>query len=129
MNAQIPVRLLLLGVLVLLAAGCAETGGQGKSSDGFWGTLLPILTLIVGFFVGAMVLRDGGIRLSSHSHRHKHRRRTEAGWNRIRQRIQDGTKQGLAEWRGAGHTGEADWGDLSRRIEEHILEEMHKHHD
>jgi hypothetical protein len=63
------------------------------------------------------------------SHRHHHRRRTEAGWSRISERIQAGTSQGLAEWRSAENATDANWDDLSRRIEQRILEEMRKHHD
>ena len=134
MNSRIALRLLLFGLLVLpLAAGCAPEprypaeGGSSSSGGWLWSALIGVLAFIIGFLVGATMSRNGGIRLGHHRH-HRHRR-TEAGWNRISLRIQDGTKQGLEEWRGAGHAEDADWGDLSRRIEERILEEMHKHHD
>ena len=134
MNSRIAVRLLLLGLLVLLlAAGCAPEprypaeGGSSSSGGWLWSVLIGVLAFIIGFLVGATMSRNGGIHLARH--RHGHHRRTEAGWNRIAQRIKDGTSQGLTEWRGAGHAGDADWADLSRRIEERILEEMHKHND
>jgi len=136
MNAQIPARILLLGLLVLLlAAGCdpgyvrhnAATGERADSWDWLWTGVIAVIASVVGFLVGATMSRNGGIRLSFH--RHRHHRRNAAGWNRIAQRIQDGTKQGLAEWRSAGHAEDADWGDLSRRIEERILKEMRDHHD
>ena len=132
MNARIPVLLLLLGLLILpLAAGCAynsaEPGGPADPSDWFWIGLIAVITFVVGFLVGATASRNGGIRVSRHSHRH--RRRTDAGWNRIAQRVKDGTSQGLTEWRSAGSAEQSDWGELSRRIEERILEELRKHHD
>jgi hypothetical protein len=136
MLARIRCRLLLFGLLILpLTAGCAannarynaETGGPADSWGGFWSILIAVLALIVGFLVGATVARNGGIRISTHRH-HRHRR-AQAGWDRIARHIQDGTKQGLAEWRSTGRAEEPDWGDLSRRIEERILEEMRKHHD
>jgi predicted PurR-regulated permease PerM len=137
MNARIPVRFLLLALLaVFLAAGCEPgyvrynrvTGEPTGSGVDVWYTVIAaVVTFVVGFFVAATMSRNGGIRLSLH--RHRHHRRTEAGWNRIREHIQAGTSQGLAEWRSTGHAGDADWADLSRRIEERILEEMHKHHD
>ena len=136
MNAQIPVRLLLLGLLMLfLAAGCAsvnasdnaEIAGSALSFDWSWSILIAVLSFVAGFLAGAVMSRSGGIQLTHH--RHRHHRRNEAGWNRVRQRIQEGTRQGLAAWRSAEHTEDADWGDLSRRIEERILEEMRNHHD
>ena len=135
MNSRIAVRLLLFGLLFMpLAAGCASDntrypadGGSSGSGGWFWSALIGILAFIIGFLVGATMSRNGGIRLGHHRH-HRHRR-NEAGWNRISLRIQDGTRQGLEEWRGAGHAADADWGDLSRRIEERIVEEMLKHHD
>jgi hypothetical protein len=134
MNSRIAVRLLLFGLLALpLAAGCAPEprypAEDGSSSSGgwLWSILIGVITFIIGFLVGATLSRNGGIHLTHH--RHGHHRRTEAGWNRIAQRIKDGTNQGLTEWRGAGRSEDADWDDLSRRIEERILEEMHKHHD
>jgi hypothetical protein len=92
---------------------------------GFWVILIAVLTFVVGFLVGATVSRNGGIRIST---RRQHRRNA-AGWNRVHQRVRDGTKQGLAEWRDTWRTEDPDWGDLSRRIEERILAEMHKHRD
>lgn len=137
MNAQIHVRFLLLGLLMaVLAAGCATgyvrydttTGAPIASGADIWHTVITaVIAFVVGFLVAATMSRNGGIRLSLH--RHRHHPRNTAGWSRIRQRIQAGTSQGLAEWRSVEHTGDADWGDLSRRIEERILEEMHKHHD
>jgi len=137
MNAQIPVRFLLLALLALfLAAGCEPgyvrynrvTGEPMGSGVDVWYTLITaVVAFVVGFLAAATMSRNGGIRLSLH--RHRHHRRTEAGWNRVRQRIQDGTRQGLTEWRGTGQAGDPDWNDLSRRIEERILEEMRKHHD
>jgi len=135
MNSRIPI-LLLFGLLALtVAAGCetssvrynAATGERVDSWDWLWTSVIAVTAFVVGFLAGATMSRDGGIRLTHHHH--GHRRRSEAGWNRIRQRIQAGTSQGLAEWRSAGHTGDANWGDLSRRIEERIIEEMRSHHD
>jgi len=136
MNAQFSVRLLLLGLLVLtLTAGCgpgyvrynAATGERTDSWDWLWTSVIAVVVFVVGFVVGATMSRNGGIRLTHH--RHHHRRHTEAGWNRIRQHIQTGTDQALAEWRRVEQTGDANWGDLTRRIEERIVEEMRDHHD
>jgi|WetSurMetagenome_2_1015567.scaffolds.fasta_scaffold94173_3 hypothetical protein len=135
MNAQVPVRFLPLGLLVLfLTVGFAPVNvaygaepGTVSSSAGGWSVLIAVLSFVAGFLAGATMARSGGLRSSSH--RHKHRRRTEAGWKRVQQRIQDGTKQGLADWRSTGRTEDADWSDLNRRIEERIIEEMRKHHD
>jgi len=128
------ILILLLGLLVLsLTAGCAtnnarytgEGGGPVNSWSGFWNILLPVLTFVVGFIGGAMMVRGDGVQLRHHHHR----RRTEAGWHRISQHISDGTQRGLAEWRSAGQTSEPDWDDLGRRIEENITAELRKHHD
>jgi len=136
MNAKLPVRLLLVGLLALsLTTACAAdttryNAEPARTPDvwgGFWGILTAVLIFGMGILVGATLLRKGSIRLSSH--RGRHRRRTEAGWKRVRQHIQEGTKQGLAEWRSTGRAEEPDWGDLSRRIEERIFEEMRKHPD
>jgi len=136
MNAQIPFRLLLLGLLALtLTAGCepgsvrynAATGERVDSWDWLWTGVIAVVAAAVGFLVGATMSRSDGFRLTHH--RHRHRRRTEAGWNRIRQRIQAGTGRALAEWRRVEQTGDANWGDLTRRIEERIVEEMRDHHD
>jgi len=134
MLAQVLGRLVLFGGLILpLAVGCVGSArynaGAGEPADpwsGFWTILLAILVLIVGFLVGATATRNGGIRISTHRHHH---RRTQAGWNRIARDIQAGTKQGLADWRGAGHGEDGDWDDLNRSVEERILEEMRKHRD
>ncbi len=136
MFARIPGRLLPFGLLVL-SAGCQTEGARYNSetagltdSSGFWTVLIAVLTFIVGFLVGATASRNGGIRIFSH--RHHHHRRTQAGWDRLARHIQEGTKQGLSDWRSLGHTGHAedpDWSELSRTIEERVLEEMHKHHD
>lgn len=77
--------------------------------------------------VAATMSRMGTFLRSSRRHHHRHR--TEAGWNRISERIQAGTSQGLAEWRSAENPKDANWDDLSRRIRQHILEEMRKHPD
>jgi len=136
MNARIPVRFLLLGLLVLpLAAGFApgnvvygaETGGSAQSSAATWTVVIAVLAFAAGFLAGATMAKSGGMQLNLH--RHRRHRRNAAGWNRIAQRIQDGTRQGLAGWRSTGQAGDADRDDLSRRIEERILDEMHKHHD
>jgi hypothetical protein len=136
MNAQIPARLLVLGLLALLwAAGCApadvrygaDTAAPADSSAWLWDGVIAVLAFVVGFLVAATMSRAGGVRLSSR--RHRHRRRTEAGWDRVGQRIRAGTEQGLAEWRSAENIADPDWGRLSRRIEERIVEEMRKHHD
>jgi hypothetical protein len=137
MNAQIHVRFLLLGLFTaVLAAGCGTgyvrhdptTGAPITSGADIWYTVVTaVVAFVAGFLVAATLSRNGGIRFGLH--RHRHHRRNNAGWNRIRQRIQAGTSQGLAEWRGTQQTGDADWADLSRRIEERILDEMRKHHD
>jgi hypothetical protein len=135
-NARIPARLLLLGLLaLLLAAGSASAGVRfHMDSDKptsppawVWDGIIGILSFVVGFIVAATIARSGGIRLVSR--RHGHRRRTEAGWNRIGRRIRAGTEQGLTEWRSAGNANDPDWDDLSRRIEEHIFDEMRRNHD
>ena len=130
MNARIP-ALFLLGLLVLpLAAGCApgvKSVDKGSAVDWFWTGFIAVTSLAVGFLVGATTARSGGLQLSSR--RHRSHRRNEGGWKRVQQRIQDGTSRGLTEWRSAGNAGHPDWGDLSRRIEERIFEEMRKHHD
>ncbi|HTW91757.1 MAG TPA: hypothetical protein VMH22_08620 [bacterium] len=81
--------------------------------------------LVIGFLVGASKAQDGGIRISVHRHHH----RSQAGWDRIAKRIQDGTKLGLDDWRGAGHGADGDWDDLTRRIKERIFGEMREHSD
>jgi hypothetical protein len=130
MNARIPV-LLLLGLFVLpLAAGCAagiNSVDKGSPMDWFWTGFIAVTSLGVGFLIGATMTRSGSGQLSHRSHRH--RRRTGIGWKRLGQRIQAGTRQGLDEWRSAGNAEQPDWGDLSRRIEERILDEMHKYND
>ena len=134
MNAQVHVRPLLFGLLVLLlSAGCAvdggrynpETGGPANPWGGVWAVLTAVLTFVIGFLAGATMLWNGGFR---RRHRH-HRHRSEAGWDRIALRIQDGIRQGLADCGGAARAHDADWTQLSRRIEERIIEEMRKHGD
>lgn len=95
--------------------------------SGGWPVLIAVLSFFAGFLAGATMSRSGGLQLSSR--RPRHRRRTETGWKRITQRVKDGTSQGLAEWRSTGNTERPDWDNLSRRIEEQILNEMRKHHD
>ncbi|MBM3330961.1 hypothetical protein FJY68_03805 [candidate division WOR-3 bacterium] len=131
MKARTPF-LLLLGLLVLpLAGGCGSgrdpAAIKGGPSDWFWTGLIAVISLAVGFLIGATMSRSGGLQLSHR--RHRSRRRTESGWNRISQRIKDGTSQGLADWRNSGSSENPDWADLSRRIEERVIEEMRKHHD
>jgi hypothetical protein len=130
MNTRIS-ALFLLGVpVLLLGGGCAsrlDAPLAGGSDDWFWPGLTAVICLSVGFLLGATMSRGGGLQLSQR--RHRHRRRTESGWNRISQRIQDGTNQGLADWRSSGNAEHPDWDDLSRRIEGRIVEEMRKHHD
>ncbi len=137
MNAQTPFRFLLLGLLLAaLATGCGtgyvrydpETGARTTFGADIWYTIVTaVVAFVVGFIVAAAMARDGGVRLSLR--RHRHHRRTAAGWNRVRQDIQAGTAQALAEWRSAGHSEDADWAGLSRRIEERIVEAMRKHQD
>ena len=130
MNARIPV-LLLLGLFVLpLAAGCAagiNSVDKGSPMDWFWTGFIAVTSLAVGFLIGATMSRSGSMQLNHRSH--KHRRRTGIGWKRLGQRIQAGTRQGLDEWRSTGNAEQPDWGDLSRRIEERIIEEMRKYND
>lgn len=127
MSARIRVRLLPLVLLVLpLTTGCA-TGGATNPEDWFWTIMTAVVTFIVGFLVAAMMSKEGGIRISTH--RHRHHRRTQAGWDRMAKHVGDGTTQGLADWRGAGHGADGDWDDLTRRIQERIFEEMRKYHD
>jgi len=89
--------------------------------------MAAVVTFVVGFLVAAMISKEGGIRISTH--RHRHHRRTQAGWDRIAKRVQDGTKFGLDDWRGAGHGADGDWDDLARRIQQRIFDEMRKYHD
>jgi hypothetical protein len=135
-NARIPARLLLLGLLALfLTAGTASAGvrfhvDSDRPSNPpvwVWDVLIAVVAFVAGFLVAATIARSGGIRLTSR--RHGHRRRTEAGWNRISRRIRAGTEQGLTEWRGTERVGDADWGNLSRKIEECILDEMRNNQD
>jgi hypothetical protein len=134
MNAKAPARFFPLGLLVLLLAAAFAPGsvaygqtGGGVNPAGGWPVLIAVLSFFAGFLAGATMSRSGGLQLSSR--RHKHRRRTETGWKRLTQRVKDGTSQGLAEWRSTGNAEQPDWGDLSRRIEERILDELRKHHD
>ena len=136
MSTLFPARLLLGLLVLLLTAGCATTGAPATAEPGgpdnpgaaLWYTLVvAAVAFVVGFLVAATTALNGGIRITSH--RHRHMRRTEAGWERVSRRIEAGTRRGLAEWRSAGHAEDPDWEDLSRRIEQRILDEMRKHHD
>ena len=135
MSARFSARLFGF-LLLLLAAGCstasaadpADTGAPANSGTDLWYTLITaVIGFVVGFLVAGAMSRMGNFRRSAH--RHHHRRRTDAGWDRISERIQAGTSQGLAEWRSAEHAGNTDWDDLSRRVKQRILEEMRKHQD
>ncbi len=138
MSIRILGRLLLPGLLVLPAVTGCQTAATRYGSDSavaadqsgwFWIVVIAVLTLIVGFLVGATVSRSGGIRLFAHRHHH---RRTKAGWDRLAGHVREGTRQGLTEWRSLGHSGheeDPDWNELSRAIEERILEELHRHPD
>gem|GEM_PF-1370921 len=153
------VLLLAAGCSTASDADPVDTGAPANSGADLWYTLIAVVVgLALGFLVAATLgyfrrsshrhhhrhrTEAGWKRISERiaatmsrmgnflrpSRRHHHRRRTEAGWKRISERIQTGTSQGLAEWRSAEHEGNTDWDDLSRRIEQHILEEMRKHHD
>lgn len=139
MFAQLPGRLLPFGLLVLPLVASGQTDSARFRAESvvpadplgwLWTALIAGLTLIIGFLVGATLSRNGGIRISTHRHHRQHR--NQAGWDRLARHIQEGTNQGLTEWRSAGHTGHAedpDWNELSHTIEERILEELHKHHD
>jgi hypothetical protein len=134
MNAQIPARLLLGLLVLLLAAGCAtasaadnaETGGAANSGAGLWYTLITaVVAFVVGFLVAATMSLSGGFRLSTHRHRRRHR--TEFDRNRGSQHIGAGIRQELAEWRCAEHNEVADWDELGRRIEDRIREDLRNH--
>ena len=151
--------LLAVGGATASAVDTADIGQPMNPGADLWYTLITaVVGLVVGFLVAATMgsfrrpshrhhhrdrTETGWNRISERvaatmsrmrnflrpPHRHHHGRRTEAGWNRISERIHAGTSQGLAEWRSAENTKDANWDDLSRRIEQHILEEMRKHHD
>jgi hypothetical protein len=157
MNAQIPARILLLGLLVLLlAAGCApgnarygvDSGRPANFWAGLWHGLIIIVTFVVslftsdvgvyepnnvgwgynlGFLIGCMISLGGGAR----SVRHRHMRQREPDWDQVGRHIGDSVKDGLASWRTQERPAESDqdWDELGRKIEERIREEMKKNRE
>lgn len=157
MNVQIPARILLLGLLVLLlAAGCApgnvrystETGKPANFWAGLWHGLIIVVTFVVslftkdvriyepnnvgwgynlGFILGCCISLGGGAR----SVRHRRRRWHDADWDRVGRHVGDSVKEGLASWRTQERPAESDrdWDELGRKIEERIREEMRKNRD
>jgi hypothetical protein len=156
MNARIPARILLLGLLVLLlAAGCApgnvrysaETGKPANFWAGLWHGLIIVVTFVVslftkdvgiyethnvgwgynlGFILGCCMSLGGVARGT-----HRRRRRHEPDWDRVGRHIGDSVKDGLASWRAQERPAESDqdWDELGRKIEQRIREEMKKNRE
>ncbi|MBN2464573.1 hypothetical protein JXD38_02975 [candidate division WOR-3 bacterium] len=143
-------KILLVGLLVLLVAGCApgnsrysaETGRPANFWAGLWHGLIIVITFIVslftndvqiyesnnvgwgynlGFILGCCVSLGGAARGSAHK-----RKRREADWDRVGRQIGDSIKEGLASWRKEERATDSDWDELGRKIEERIREEMRK---
>jgi hypothetical protein len=146
-------KILLVGLLVLLVAGCApgnarysvETGRPANFWAGLWHGLIIVITFIVslftndvhiyesnnvgwaynlGFILGCCVSLGGGAR----SVRRGRRRWHDRDWDRVGRQIGDSIKDSVASWRKEERAAESDqdWDELGRKIEERIREEMKK---
>jgi hypothetical protein len=152
MNAQIPARILLLGLLVLLlAAGCApgnvrysaETGKPANFWAGLWHGLIIIVTFIVslftkdvgvyepnnvgwgynlGFLLGCMISLGGGARSATRRHKHRH----EPDWDKVGDQLAAKVR---AQFDDEMKREEPDWDEFSRQVEARIREEMKKNRD
>jgi hypothetical protein len=146
-------KILLVGLLVLLVAGCApgnarysvETGRPANFWAGLWHGLIIVITFIVslftndvriyeannvgwaynlGFILGCCISLGGGAR----SVRRGRRRWHDRDWDRVGRQIGDSIKDSVASWRKEERAAESDqdWDELGRKIEERIREEMKK---
>jgi len=146
-------KILLVGLLVLLVAGCApgnarysvDTGRPANFWAGLWHGLIIVITFIVslftsdvriyesnnvgwaynlGFILGCCISLGGGAR----SVRHRRRRWHDHDWDRVGRQVGESIKESVASWRKEERAAESDqdWDELGRKIEERIREEMKK---
>lgn len=149
-------KLLLVGFLILIVAGCAPgnarynvaTGRPANFWAGLWHGLIIIITFIVslftsdvriyeannvgwaydlGFIIGCSIALGSGLR----SIAHRRRRWREHDWDKVGWRIGESIKESLTSWRKEERAAESDrdWDELGRKIEERIREEMRKARD
>ncbi|HTW91756.1 MAG TPA: hypothetical protein VMH22_08615 [bacterium] len=149
-------KVLLVGVLMLVVAGCAPGSARynvtaGRPANfwaGFWHGLIIIITFIVslftsdvriyesnnvgwaynlGFILGASVSLGTGWRGVIHRRRHRHDR----DWEKVGGQIGESVKASLSSWRKEERAAESDhdWDELGRKIEERIREELKKARD
>jgi hypothetical protein len=145
-------KILLVGLLILLVAGCApgnarysvETGRPANFWAGLWHGLIVVITFIVslftsdvhiyesnnvgwaynlGFILGCMCSLGAGARGSCHK-----KKRREYDWDKVGRQVGESIKESVASWRKEERAAESDrdWDELGRKIEERIREEMKK---
>ena len=150
MNAQIPARILLLGLLVLLlAAGCApgnarysiDTGRPANFWAGLWHGLIIIVTFIVslftsdvriyevnnvgwaynlGFILGCCMSLGAGARSATH------RKARKRDWDEVGDQIAAKVR---AQFDDEMKREEPDWDEFSRQVETRIRDEFKRWKD
>ena len=150
MNAQIPARILLLGLLVLLlVAGCApgnvrysqETGRPANFWAGLWHGMIIVITFIVSLFtkdVGVYEANNVGwaynlgfifgccISLGSGARSLTHRKARKRDWDEVGDKIAAKVR---AQFDDEMKREEPDWDEFSRQVETRIRDEFKKWKD
>ena len=142
-------KILLVGLLVLLVAGCApgnarysvETGRPANFWAGLWHGLIIIITFIVslftndvyiyesnnvgwaynlGFILGCCMSLGGGVRSATH------RKARKRDWDEIGDKIAAKVRAQFAD---EMKREEPDWDEFSRQVETRIRDEFKKWKD
>jgi len=152
MPAKKLLPLLLIGLMLVLVAGCAPGNDRWSVEHragfwaGLWHGLIIIVTFVVslftkevgiyessnvgwgyniGFILGCMMSLGGGIRGLTHRRRKVRVVSRSPDWDKLAGRVEAGVKEGIkAAFEGREQPDDAEWDELGRRIEERVREKL-----